>query len=180
MDWNEERIAVLEKLWREGLSASQIARQLGGVSRCAVIGKVHRLGINGRETPQRPRPITNRVPAAPRLRAVTTTPARPIDRPLSTRVFQPRQPAPISFVGGPTASLVSLEAHSCRWPFGEPGEADFGFCGRNRAEAGPYCPGHMAISRRPQSSGRPVAFPGRRIAADDQDQPTPILLAANG
>jgi GcrA cell cycle regulator len=51
MDWNEERTATLRKLWLEGMSASQVARQLGGVSRSAVIGKVHRLGITVRDIP---------------------------------------------------------------------------------------------------------------------------------
>src|SRR5215472_6739803 len=55
MEWNEERIEALTRLWREGLSASQVARQLGGISRSAVIGKVHRLGIAGRDAPSRPR-----------------------------------------------------------------------------------------------------------------------------
>ncbi len=60
MDWNEERTAVLKKLWLEGMSASQVARQLGGVSRSAVIGKVHRLGITVRETPVRQPPRSRR------------------------------------------------------------------------------------------------------------------------
>jgi GcrA cell cycle regulator len=55
MDWNEERTATLRKLWLEGMSASQVARQLGGVSRSAVIGKVHRLGITVRDIPARQR-----------------------------------------------------------------------------------------------------------------------------
>ncbi len=55
MDWNEERTATLRKLWLEGMSASQVARQLGGVSRSAVIGKVHRLGIAVRDIPTRQR-----------------------------------------------------------------------------------------------------------------------------
>src|SRR5690606_14648108 len=48
MNWTEERVELLRKLWAEGLSASQIAAQLGGVSRNAVIGKVHRLKLSGR------------------------------------------------------------------------------------------------------------------------------------
>ena len=43
MAWTDERVEQLKKLWSEGLSASQIAKQLGGVTRNAVIGKVHRL-----------------------------------------------------------------------------------------------------------------------------------------
>lgn len=48
MNWTDERVERLKKLWAEGLSASQIAAQLGGVSRNAVIGKVHRLNLPGR------------------------------------------------------------------------------------------------------------------------------------
>lgn len=48
MNWTDERVEQLKKLWAEGLSASQIAAQLGGVSRNAVIGKVHRLKLSGR------------------------------------------------------------------------------------------------------------------------------------
>ena len=51
MSWTDERVARLAKLWAEGLSASQIAADLGGVTRNAVIGKVHRLGLSGRAKP---------------------------------------------------------------------------------------------------------------------------------
>jgi GcrA cell cycle regulator len=53
MAWNDERVDLLKKLWSEGLSASQIAGRLGGVTRNAVIGKVHRLGLSGRATTSR-------------------------------------------------------------------------------------------------------------------------------
>ena len=46
MAWTDDRVEILTKLWGEGLSASQIARELGDVTRNAVIGKVHRLGIH--------------------------------------------------------------------------------------------------------------------------------------
>src|SRR6266436_7579726 len=48
MSWNDERVETLKRLWAEGLSASHIATELGGITRNAVIGKVHRLGISGR------------------------------------------------------------------------------------------------------------------------------------
>ena len=48
MSWTDERVELLKKLWSDGLSASQIAAELGGVTRNAVIGKVHRLGLSGR------------------------------------------------------------------------------------------------------------------------------------
>ncbi|MCZ0813113.1 MAG: GcrA family cell cycle regulator [Pseudomonadota bacterium] len=48
MSWSDERVELLKKLWGEGQSASQIAKELGGVTRNAVIGKVHRLGLSNR------------------------------------------------------------------------------------------------------------------------------------
>ena len=48
MSWTDERVDVLKKMWGEGHSASQIAKELGGVTRNAVIGKVHRLGLSNR------------------------------------------------------------------------------------------------------------------------------------
>jgi len=65
MAWTDERVELLKKLWADGLSASQIAGRLGGVTRNAVIGKVHRLGLSGRATSSRsssPRPRRAHVP----------------------------------------------------------------------------------------------------------------------
>ncbi len=68
MNWTDERVELLKKLWSEGLSASQIAAQLGGVSRNAVIGKVHRLKLSGRG---------KTTTAAPRSKKVNTPAAAP-------------------------------------------------------------------------------------------------------
>ena len=93
MNWTDERVEKLKKLWSEGLSASQIAAQLGGVSRNAVIGKVHRLGLSGRAAPSQPsrpafraaRPRATQAPSAPRR-------IEPAPRPVA--VAQPSAPAP--------------------------------------------------------------------------------------
>ena len=50
MAWSDERVAVLKKMWLEGNSASEIAKELGNITRNAVIGKVHRLGLSNRDT----------------------------------------------------------------------------------------------------------------------------------
>ncbi len=64
--WTDERVEQLKKLWEAGLSASQIAGELGNITRNAVIGKVHRLGLSGRaKSPLRPHPARAR-PAPPR------------------------------------------------------------------------------------------------------------------
>ncbi len=73
MSWTNERVELLKKLWGDGLSASQIAGELGGVTRNAVIGKVHRLGLSGRAKstsssakPRRPRTAAPATGAAPK------------------------------------------------------------------------------------------------------------------
>jgi GcrA cell cycle regulator len=143
MEWNEERVETLTKLWREGYSASQVARQLGGVSRSAVIGKVHRLGLAGRDAPSRPHSPGGR--PSNRTRATAGGTRRP------TTPRAPRQEAPvaprINFEVGPTATLISLTEHGCRWPIGDPDETGFGFCGRLKAH-GAYCAGHASMSTR--------------------------------
>ncbi|RUT31328.1 GcrA cell cycle regulator [Arsenicitalea aurantiaca] len=94
MGWTEERVELLKKLWMEGLSASQIAGVLGeGVTRNAVIGKVHRLKLSGRSKP---------ASAAPRVRTTPRTPARRISTGASAA---PSAPRPMG-TGGSSAGMV--------------------------------------------------------------------------
>jgi len=145
VEWNEERIEALTKMWREGLSASQVARQLGGVSRSAVIGKIHRLGIAGRDAPSRPHSLGGR--PATRVRAT----AGGIRR-VAAQVRSPRQAASAApranFEVAPTATIHTLTEAGCRWPIGEPDQAGFGFCGRIRTGSGAYCAGHAPMATR--------------------------------
>ena len=71
MAWTDERIDQLKQMWQQGMTASQIAEQLGGVSRNAVIGKAHRLGLQARPSPvsQREAPAPAPVAAAPVIEA---------------------------------------------------------------------------------------------------------------
>jgi GcrA cell cycle regulator len=144
MDWNDERIEALTKMWREGLSASQVSRQLGGVSRSAVIGKVHRLGIAGRDAPARPNAMGGR--PATRIRASAGGVRRAAVHGAPGTRTGPRT----VFEATATATIHSLTSHACRWPIGEPDKDDFGFCGRLITSAGSYCVGHasMAVRRR--------------------------------
>jgi GcrA cell cycle regulator len=144
MDWNDERIATLTKLWREGHSASQVARQLGGVSRSAVIGKVHRLGLAGRDAPSRPRLPGGRPAARVRASAGGVRRANVARGPRPDTANAPRVP----FEVAPTASLIALTEHGCRWPIGNPDEPGFGFCGRLKTGAGVYCAGHAPLATR--------------------------------
>jgi GcrA cell cycle regulator len=144
MGWTDERVELLKKLWLDGLSASQIAKQLGGVTRNAVIGKVHRLGLSGRAAPSQP--------ARPAFKA--PRPPRPAHTPAPRRVEAPQaaQPAPVFYVEEPgSATVLTLGAHMCKWPIGDPATDAFTFCGR-RAGDGPYCIEHARMAYQPQQA----------------------------
>ena len=93
MSWTEERIERLKKMWQDGATASQIADELGGVSRNAVIGKAHRLGLEARPSPVKPGEEKERpAPAATAAPAAKPAPAeRPAPRPAAAA---PASPAP--------------------------------------------------------------------------------------
>ncbi|PWR03288.1 GcrA cell cycle regulator [Meridianimarinicoccus roseus] len=76
MSWTEERVETLKKMWSEGQSASQIAKELGGVTRNAVIGKVHRLGLSNR-TAGTPAPEPQPAEPAPAPRSAAPAQAAP-------------------------------------------------------------------------------------------------------
>lgn len=147
--WTEDRVGALTKLWLEGQSASQIAKQLGGgVTRNAVIGKVHRLGLSGRAAPSQPARATFR-PSRPRPAQPTQAPSAPrrIEA-VQPRAAAPSVPAPMPDLPG-TATVMTLGAHMCKWPIGDPSSTEFSFCGRRSSE-GVYCVEHARVAYQPQ------------------------------
>jgi GcrA cell cycle regulator len=74
MSWTDERIERLKKMWHDGATASQIADELGGVSRNAVIGKAHRLGLEQRPSPVKPGEEKERKPTPAPAPAATARP----------------------------------------------------------------------------------------------------------
>ena len=147
MGWTDERVETLKKLWLDGLSASQIAKQLGGVTRNAVIGKVHRLGLSGRATPSQPQRPAFKAPRAPRPAiAASPAPRRAIEPALSAQLpvpsLAPEEPG--------TATVLTLGAHMCKWPIGDPASDSFTFCGRRSDREGPYCAEHARVAYQPQ------------------------------
>lgn len=167
--WTDERVELLKKLWMEGLSASQIAGELGdGVTRNAVIGKVHRLKLSARAKPTnttpRPRPTATARPSAPRRVASPSSgmshasaKPRPVSMPrpqvmgATALAMQPDMEAELYVA--PAAqelfipedkrlNLLQLNEHTCKWPIGDPLTKDFYFCGQHSLETGPYCDFH--------------------------------------
>jgi GcrA cell cycle regulator len=152
MGWTDERVELLKRLWLEGLSASQVAKQLGGVTRNAVIGKVHRLGLSGRATPSQPTRTTFKAPRPPRsLTAGHALTRRPSER----RIPAPAAPRAAPYVELPgTATVLTLGAHMCKWPIGDPSTDDFSFCGRRASAEGPYCVEHARVAYQPPQAKR--------------------------
>ncbi|HEY1427509.1 MAG TPA: GcrA family cell cycle regulator [Caulobacteraceae bacterium] len=145
MGWTDERVEILKKLWLDGLSASQIAKQLGGVTRNAVIGKVHRLGLSGRAAPSHPSRTTFKAPRPPRPISMAPRP-----RSLEPRAHHAPAPRTTPYVELPgTATVLTLGAHMCKWPIGDPASSDFTFCGRRASDEGPYCVDHARMAYQP-------------------------------
>ncbi len=148
MGWTEDRVEVLRKLWLDGLSASQIAKHLGGgLTRNAVIGKVHRLGLSGRAAPSQPHRAVLKTPRPPRP-AVGATPA---PRRLEPALRTEAEPPPVQYAEeAGSATVLTLGAHMCKWPIGDPSNDGFSFCGRVSAGDGPYCAHHAQVAYQPQ------------------------------
>jgi GcrA cell cycle regulator len=171
MNWTDERVELLKKLWSEGLSASQIAAQLGGVSRNAVIGKVHRLKLSGRgratAAPARQKKAAQPGASATKSVSRAASTVRHMTTSIGATALQTQfdaEPATRQYVR-PAAenvvvpisrhlNLVELTERTCKWPNGDPLSEDFHFCGNESAETGPYCKYHARLAFQPASERR--------------------------
>ena len=162
MSWTDERVELLRKLWLEGLSASQIANELAnGISRNAVIGKVHRLGLAGRAkapsmaSPRTPRARTAR-PVMPRTMITATRGNTALA--LKPRPMPMVEPEPIEEVVIPIServTIMELREAMCRWPMGDPATPEFRFCGaKETSTGGPYCAYHSRLAYQPINERR--------------------------
>jgi len=173
--WNDERVEVLKKLWSEGLSASQIAARLGGVTRNAVIGKVHRLGLSGRATTSRMKSHRPRARMANAKRPMK--PRTAFGNPAVRALYHPEaEPyvSPVEELVIPLAerkTIQTLTECTCRWPIGDPQMADFHFCGKNKVPGLPYCEFHARRAFQPPQP--------RRREREIVIEPTVPAIAAN-
>jgi GcrA cell cycle regulator len=182
MSWTDERVETLKRMWNEGQSASQIAKELGGVTRNAVIGKVHRLGLSNR-VGAAPGPAPEGAKPAREARAELAEEAgeaavealdRPAERPAPVirkpviTAGQPLPPQPAANENSPEAlasvrevekkaariSLMELTERTCKWPIGDPATDNFWFCGLAVQPGKPYCEAHVGVAFQPMSSRR--------------------------
>lgn len=154
MSWTEERVDLLKKLWGEGKTAAEIAKELGdGVTRNAVIGKAHRMKLSSRVSP---------------IQQSAKKPKSASDAP---KVKKPRKVEPKTTFKGKQVSMEELTPSMCRWPNGDPRDDDFNFCGCSVVAGLPYCEEHARVAYQvstrtrkldakdfAEDSGKPVDF----------------------
>lgn len=168
MEWNEETIARLRELWAEGHSTAEIGRRMG-ISKNAVVGKAHRLILDGRPSPIRregeaepsvPRRMTG--PTLPPLAAeapvvgvpvVEAPVAPPMGPPVAPAAPPAPRPAPVAVrAAAPKPQAVTPvpartpRTHTCCWPLGDPGTRSFRFCDAGATQGKPYCAEHAAVA----------------------------------
>lgn len=144
--WTPARIEQLRSCVTIGMTCSQIAAAIG-VSRNAVIGKIHRLGLSS----GRPAGASTRVNCPPRARH----PRGPTQRRLLRLAFA-RAPleeilSDLVVISTHPCSLVDIDTHQCRWPIGDPISTNFLFCGNDAIAGFAYCVGHARMAYRPSA-----------------------------
>jgi GcrA cell cycle regulator len=176
MRWDTKRIEQMERAFAAGLSCSQIARELG-VTRNAVLGKLHRLrltrpqdvaaaAVAQRRAARLARPKARRQSAPKTTLAKTWLPKTWLPKrarltiaeqqEMLAAAYQATQPGAdeVPIHNGRGCTLLELcEAH-CRWPIGSADAAAFAFCGNERVAGLPYCVGHARIAYRPAGRAR--------------------------
>jgi len=143
--WTAKDISLLAKKWAAGCTSTVIGRILDR-TRCSILGKVHRLKLPKRETPD-----TGNTKAIRRVRATKHLATSGV------RVWNdsgPTPPAPIASsntLKPLVPDMEDLKRNDCRFPSGHYGEAGFGFCGRPKKENSSYCEAHYKIAMTPLS-----------------------------
>ena len=125
MSWTEEKVEKLKKLWAEGLTTGEIGRALD-MSKNAVVGKAHRLGLESRPSP---------------IKRDEESISKKEDSKLKKANFSKQAKSVEDFV-----TLTDLTLHSCRWPIGDPKDKEFHFCGKEAILGKPYCAEHIMVA----------------------------------
>lgn len=160
MAWTDDEVERAIALWKDGRSASEIAKDLGPrFTRNAVLGKMQRvLGPAVHRSPASPpegRPPRPKPPSEPRGPKQPPTPVvrLPVPAP-EPKPLEPREPVYAVAVVPLLGACVLPERHQCKWPIGSPGSASFRFCNSKRAlnaegEERPYCETHCELAFQP-------------------------------
>lgn len=134
MGWTDEQVEELRRLWDKGLTTGEIGKTLG-VSKNAVVGKAHRLGLNGRPSPIR-RNEETATAATGNKTAVKET--KKTEKAAVQKTVEKEKKK--------LFTVNDLTSTSCRWPIGDPKDENFHFCGKEALQDKPYCAEHAAIA----------------------------------
>lgn len=129
MGWTDESVEKLRQLWAQGLTANEIAKKLG-VTKNAIVGKVHRLCLTARPSPIKNKDTAEELPQQPDL--IEKIEEKPVEE-----VVKPRKNEELTNI-----KLADLDSHTCRWPIGDPRDDDFCFCGKKVRSGQTYCDEH--------------------------------------
>ncbi len=148
MGWSDESVEQLRQMWADGLTANEIAKKLG-VTKNAIVGKVHRLCLKAR-----PSPIKTKGPDDVEENVVVTEVVETVieETPIEIVEEEPEVIAetpvkPETKAGkAENIKLVDLDSHTCRWPIGDPRDDDFCFCGKKVKAGQTYCDEHSAMA----------------------------------
>ncbi len=177
MAWTDERIKQLKQLWSEGQSASKIAEKLGGVTRNAVIGKIHRLGLSNRSENSEKKIIMKKRGRPAKVKN-TDNFQKQVDNNKNKDFSQINSDkfddlhvdgleghknmlpeATLANIAeleenAKKLNLMELTERTCKWPIGDPATENFWFCGHPSEQGKPYCSTHVSIAFQPISLKR--------------------------
>jgi GcrA cell cycle regulator len=143
MSWTKEREEKLKDLWKKGHTASQIAGMLGETTRNAVIGKAHRLNLQGRATSKKSTvKVDNKNNQQQEVKTQKLGRKAKFKALLLDKNFEQENPK----------KLEELTDLTCRWPIGHPYEEKFHFCGREPIPKFPYCKLHVLYAFQPKNA----------------------------
>lgn len=132
MGWTDQQVDELKRLWDEGLTTGEIGKALG-VSKNAVVGKAHRLGLNSRPSPIRRNEEEKKKASETKVKQEEKEPAK-------------KSAKKADKAKDKLFTVNDLTMTSCRWPIGDPKDEDFHFCGKEAIPGKPYCMEHAGVA----------------------------------
>lgn len=165
MEWTDEIVTRLRVLWEQGLSTAEIGRQLN-VTKNAVVGKAHRLGLEGRPSPIRKvvskkekqagekkqegsdlgKESGKKVPKKSRTDSAVDPKTSKQDEPVEKIEAKAKKPKKLEFISLNELPSYRKSNSECCWPIGNPGEKDFHFCKQPVVPGKPYCLKHVQVA----------------------------------
>lgn len=157
--WTLDRVARLKALHADGCSASSIAVTLGGISRMAVLGKIHRLGLSRPQMPKLPAKPYVEAPVRPRPAPDAAAELTHPDTGRTRINFDAPAPRPAH---SRALALDDLSTGDCRWPSGDLRDGGLTFCGHRSHGNRPYCEAHCRMAYQRAKTSRPYAMAGQK------------------